>query len=215
MTSSLRWVPHRQIESSWPASGRHILASYDDASIVVYQAYRPSIGRFAATHGFFGGDFSLSRMSWVKPNFLWMMYRSGWGTKEGQEMTLAVRVRRPAFDAWLRASVPSSHMPDVHASREEWQKAVKLSDVRLQWDPDHSPSGSPLTRRALQIGLRGAALAHYARDAILCIEDISRQVESQRIQRGIEDLLVPEERVYPVDTASASRIGLSLDLQTT
>ena len=44
-----------------------------------------------STHGYFGGDhFSLNRMSWVKPNFLWMMYRSGWGQKEGQVVVLAV-----------------------------------------------------------------------------------------------------------------------------
>ncbi len=65
----------------WPSEGRHILAHYDDRSIIVYQAYRPSIGRFAIEHGYFGGDFSFARMSWIKPNFLWMMYRSGWGTR--------------------------------------------------------------------------------------------------------------------------------------
>jgi hypothetical protein len=58
----------------WPNEGRHILAHYDDTSIFVYQAYRPSIGSFAVEHGFFGGEFSYTRMSWIKPNFLWMMY---------------------------------------------------------------------------------------------------------------------------------------------
>jgi hypothetical protein len=65
----------------WPQTGRHILAQFDESTIVVYQAYRPAIGNFAASHGYFGGPFSLNRMSWIKPNFLWMMYRSGWGTK--------------------------------------------------------------------------------------------------------------------------------------
>src|SRR4051794_29690087 len=46
-------------------------------------------------------------MSWVKPNFLWMMYRSGWGAKEGQEVTLALRLRRQFFDALLAQAVPS------------------------------------------------------------------------------------------------------------
>src|SRR6476659_6077230 len=92
----------------WPKTGWHILAQFDDESVVVYQAYRPAIGRFAAEHGYFGGEFSLSRMSWIKPNFLWMMYRSGWGTKSGQEVTLAVRLRREAFDEILRLAVPSS-----------------------------------------------------------------------------------------------------------
>ena len=41
-------------EARWPRSGRHVLAQYDEESVVVYQAYRPSIGRFAAEHGYFG-----------------------------------------------------------------------------------------------------------------------------------------------------------------
>jgi hypothetical protein len=39
----------------WPARGRHILAQYDADSIVVYQAYRPNIGRWAVDHQAFGG----------------------------------------------------------------------------------------------------------------------------------------------------------------
>jgi hypothetical protein len=58
-----------------PESGRHIIAQFDDEGVIVYQAYRPTIGNFAANHGYFGGEFSLNRMSWIKPNFLWMMYR--------------------------------------------------------------------------------------------------------------------------------------------
>lgn len=61
----------------WHPAGRQILAHFDDESIVVYQAYRPEIGRFAAENGYFGGAFNFTRMSWIKPNFLWMMYRSG------------------------------------------------------------------------------------------------------------------------------------------
>src|ERR1700732_4440850 len=86
----------------WPAQGGHILAHWDEDAIIVSQAYRPAIGRFALEYGHFGGEeFSYARMSWIKPNFLWMMYRSGWGTKDGQEVTLALRVRRPFFDGLL------------------------------------------------------------------------------------------------------------------
>src|SRR4051794_26059912 len=133
--------PYREQLRRWPASGRHILAQYDDASVVVYQAYSPEIGRFAAEHGYFGGAFSLDRMSWVKPNFLWMMYRSGWGVKEGQEVILAVWLRRWAFDEVLRQAVHSSYVPDVYGSKEDWKQAIASSSVRLQWDPDHDPCG--------------------------------------------------------------------------
>ncbi|WP_428740137.1 DUF4291 family protein, partial [Sulfurimonas sp.] len=66
-----------QQASRWPSEGKVILAQYDAESITVYQAYNKSIGHYAAEHGVFGGEFSFSRMTWIKPNFLWMMYRSG------------------------------------------------------------------------------------------------------------------------------------------
>ncbi|WP_009633425.1 DUF4291 family protein [Synechocystis sp. PCC 7509] len=53
-----------------PKVGNHILAQFDESSIVVYQAYRPAIGNFAATQGYFGGEFSFGRTSWIEPNFL-------------------------------------------------------------------------------------------------------------------------------------------------
>src|SRR3954452_12651443 len=111
-------------QAHWPESGRHILAQFDAESVVVYQAYRPEIGHFAARHGYFGGGFSQGRMSWIKPNFLWMMYRSGWGTKEDQEVTLAVRLRRDAFDEILSLAVHSSSVPDVYRTYEAWKRAV-------------------------------------------------------------------------------------------
>ena len=40
----------------WPTTGRHILAHYDAESVIVYQAYRPAIGLYAATHQHFGGE---------------------------------------------------------------------------------------------------------------------------------------------------------------
>lgn len=207
---------HRDVAPTWPSEGRHVLATYDDASVVVYQAYRPAIGRFAAEHGWFGGDFSASRMSWVKPNFLWMMYRSGWGTKVDQEVTLAVRLKREAFDAILAAAVPSSFDERLYDSRGAWERDVKASDVRLQWDPDHDPAGAPLARRAVQLGLRGEVLARYAREWIVEIEDVSPFVARER-QRARDlragELVVPAERVYPVtDPEAARRLGVAVAL---
>jgi Domain of unknown function (DUF4291) len=147
-----------------------------------------------------------------KPNFLWMMYRSGWGTKDGQEVTLAIWLRRAAFQAILREAVPSSFAPDVYASHDDWQAAVARSSVRLQWDPDHNPHGHPLARRAIQLGLRGDALARYAGEWLLRIEDISPLVARQReiVRAGDLDLLqTPHETVYPIaDTELARRLGV-------
>ncbi len=193
----------------WPASGRHVLAHYDDDAVVVYQAYRPAIGRFAADHGWFGGDFSLSRMSWIKPNFLWMMYRCGWASKDGQEVVLAISLARAAFDAILAAAVPSSFEPARYPDRAAWSVAVATSDVRLQWDPDHDPYGRPVERRAVQLGLRRATLASYARAWIRRIDDVSDFVRAQRreLELGLGGLELPRERVYPCLPAARAALG--------
>ena len=88
-------------KDNWPKSGQHILAQYDDTSIIVYQAYNSTIGKFAAKNKYFDAGFSFDRMSWIKPNFLWMMYRSGWAQKEGQNIVLAIRLKRAFFDKVL------------------------------------------------------------------------------------------------------------------
>ena len=205
--TSLPVEPYLTQSVHWPTEGRHVLAHFDQSSVIVYQAYRPSIARYAIDHGCLGGpDFSFARMSWVKPNFLWMMYRSGWGTKEGQEMTLALRLRREFFDSLLDAAVPSSFDAKQFTSQDAWQQAVAASEVRLQWDPDHSPSGAALARRAIQLGLRGNALARMAKDELLEVIDLSGFVASQRglAQDHNGELLTPVERPYPRDPAATA-----------
>jgi Domain of unknown function (DUF4291) len=197
----------------WPKEGRHILAQYDDDTIIVYQAYRPVIGRFAAENGKFGGEFSYSRMSWVKPNFLWMMYRSGWGTKEGQEVTLALRLKRSFFESLLAHAIPSSWDRREFGTEKEWSQAVAQSSVRLQWDPDHNPSGAALQRRAIQLGLRGELLEKFGQRELLEVIDLSEFVAEQRMRLasgGEGTLILPRERVYlPADQAVTARLALS------
>ena len=205
--------PYLEQKQSWPESGRHILAHHDDDSIIVYQAYRPEIGDFAAQNGYFGGAFSYTRMSWIKPNFLWMMYRSGWGTKPGQEVTLATRLPRSLFDEILAAAVPSSYTSALYETREQWSDALKGSEVRLQWDPDHSPTGHKVERLAIQLGLRGSMLERYGKSELLEVTDISDFVAEQRrfaTPASYDELLTPAETVYrPADPAVAKHVGLS------
>ncbi|MDY7226165.1 DUF4291 domain-containing protein [Hyalangium rubrum] len=196
----------------WPAMGRHILSQHDAQSVVVYQAYAPRIGRFAAEHRFFGGDFKLTRMSWIKPNFLWMMYRCGWATKADQETVLAVWLKREAFESVLAQAVHSKHIPEVYGSAAEWQRQVARSDVRLQWDPDHGPTGAPLQRRAIQLGLQGETLRRYAKEWLLDLEDITPFVREQHehVKNGrLDQLVMPRETVFwPTDEATVRRLGL-------
>ena len=209
---SLVTRPYREQLDTWPQAGRHIMAHYDDSTVVVYQAYRPSIARFAVANQRFGGDFSFNRMSWIKPNFLWMMFRCGWATKVDQESVLAVRLKRSGFDEILGAAVHSAYVAEQYASKEVWDEQLRSSSVRLQWDPDHDPTGARVERRAIQLGLSGDILRRYATEWIVEIEDITSFAAEQRAKATTSNhqhLIVPVESPYrPNSEAIASRLGL-------
>lgn len=213
--NELIFEPYRQQLQEWPKSGRHILAQYDDDSIIVYQAYCPEIANFALKHKVFGGDkFSFSRTSWIKPGFLWMMYRSNWAQRPNQEVVLALRVRRSFFDTLLANTVLTSWDPEQFATKNDWSRAFYASFVRLQWDPDHLPSGGKAGgRRAIQLGLLGKMLEAFGRHELLEVIDMSEFIKQQRLQLatyGINELLIPQERIYrPLDPVIATRIQLA------
>lgn len=208
--TTLRLAPCAEEIARRPSEGRHLLAQYDDDRVIVYQAYRASIAEHAVSHQGFGGEFSFARMSWIKPSFLWMMFRCGWATKRDQERVLAIGLERAYFDALLARVVPSGWDRALHATRQEWEAASRGCDVRMQWDPDHSPGGAPIERRTIQLGLRGKALAGFAGEAIASIEDITPLVVAQREHRHDDEaLLVPIEEPYPLaDPALRARLGL-------
>lgn len=200
----------------WETRGRYIHAHYDEQTVVVYQAYNRAIGEHAVREGVFAGasGFKLGRMTWIKPNFLWMMHRSGWASKPDQEMILAISLDRVGFDAILQKAVFSSFQPDIYESHDAWKLALQKSAVRVQWDPDYTPADERLERRAIQIGLGGKAAHHYAQGGwIERIEDVTDLVHEQKqyAKSPYTDFVMPRERIYPVtNPKTAFRLGLSV-----
>ena len=186
--------------------------------MVVYQAYKHSIGLFASENQYFGGEFSYSRMSWIKTNFLWMMYRSGWGLKEGQEITLAIKLKTHYFNSILENAVASVFEPAKFSNVEDWKKKLHSSNVRLQWDPDHAPQGEKEERRAVQLGLRNDFLLPFKGEGIVEIEDISEFVSEQRefaLSGQYDKLYTPAETVYvPAEKSIMENVGLEKNMAT-
>src|SRR5262245_58922689 len=110
---------------------REIRAEYDERTIRVYQAYSHQIADSALKHQtFVSPPFSMTRMTWIKPSFLWMMYRAGWGEKDdGQRRILAIDITHEGFD-WAIANSAPSHA-DPGQSHDDWQAAMARSPVRL------------------------------------------------------------------------------------
>lgn len=200
---NLETIPYKNYETELPQNGQHILGQMRGQNIIVYQAFNCAISDYAVKYQKFGGStYSFSRMSWIKPNFLWMMYRAGWATKEHQERILAIEIGLSEFEIILEQAVYSSFQADIYKNHDDWKTAVNGSDVRLQWDPDHNPLGAKLQRRAIQLGMRGDILKKFANEWVVSIEDITNFVQEQGrliTQNDMDSLLVMKEQVIPIE----------------
>lgn len=181
-----------------------IRALHTASTITVYQAYRPEIGVPAVRHGRFPAAWKRDRMTWIKPSFLWMMYRCGWGTKTGQETVLAVEITREGFEWALRNACLSSYVRGLHSDRSSWQRQLKRAPARVQWDPERDLHLRPLPYRSLQLGLSGEAVRRYADEWTVSISDVTPLAHEIHALVTSGDLasatrLLPNESAYPVE----------------
>ncbi|MEV6492553.1 DUF4291 domain-containing protein, partial [Actinoplanes sp. NPDC051633] len=178
---------------------RQIRAVHTPSSLVVYQAYPPAIAEAAVAAGRFVAPFKRERMTWIKPSFLWMMYRCGWAEKPGQERVLAIEISREGFEWALSRACLSHYDPAFHPDRDSWSRALRTSPVRIQWDPERSLRLQPLPHRSLQVGLAGEAVDRYVDEWIVSITDVTPTARAIRaaLADGDPDAaagLLPPER---------------------
>ncbi|WP_329381295.1 DUF4291 domain-containing protein [Streptomyces sp. NBC_01351] len=183
---------------------RQIRAAHTDTTVTVYQAYAPHLGGPAARDGRFPPAWKRERMTWIKPSFLWMMYRCGWATKADQETVLAIEITRAGFDRALREACLSHYAPTVHADRAAWQESVRTTSARVQWDPERDLHLAPLPHRSLQLGLSGPLSRAYADEWTVSIRDVTPLArEIHGLVRSGEDeaarALLPTELPYTTD----------------
>ncbi len=181
---------------------REIRALHTESTITVYQAYSPAIGRPAARDGRFPAAWQRDRMTWIKPSFLWMMYRCGWGTKPDQETVLAVQISRSGFEWALRHACLSSYQPGRYPDRDTWRSQLKRAPARVQWDPERDLAMRALPHRSLQLGLSGQAARLYADEWTVAIDDVTPLAHEIHALVGAGEFdsaarLLPQERPYP------------------
>jgi len=195
-------VPHKQIR-----------AMYNDQTIRVYQAYSDTIADSALEHGTFKSPpFKMERMTWIKPSFLWMMYRSGWGKKDsGQNRILAIDISREGFEWALEHSL-LSHEAKNYTDKNEWLKIKKATPVRIQWDPERDLHLQPLEHRAIQIGLSNEAVPLYVYEWTQNITDVTELAEEihslveKNVLEAVKKLL-PIETEYPLNTKLTTKLN--------
>ncbi|GHV23695.1 hypothetical protein FACS1894174_09750 [Bacteroidia bacterium] len=179
-----------------------IRAVFDDNSIIVYQAYRKEIALPAIENQKFVSPFKMDRMTWIKPSFLWMMFRSGWATKEDQECILSIKMKRDGFDWAIKNGCLSHFDKTIYGSEQEWRTKMGTSSVRIQWDPEKDIYLNNLPYRSIQIGLSGIAVKKYVDEWIISIKDITNDckiLHDMINQKRIDEVkeLLPHEKIYP------------------
>jgi hypothetical protein len=190
---------------------REIRADFDRETLVIWQAYSSAIADAALEAQRFVAPFSFHRMTWIKPSFLWLMHRSNWGQKSGQERVLAVRIRRAGWEKALALAVLTSFEPSLFRTAEEWRQQFGKAQVHLQWDPERSLRGAELPYYSIQVGLSRHLICEYAEEWITSIEDFTPRVRKihDLLHRGQADKAkrhLPPERVYPTSPELARRL---------
>jgi hypothetical protein len=194
---------------------REIRADFDRETIVIYQAYSPKIAEPALEAQRFVPPFSFQRMTWIKPSFLWLMHRSNWGQKSGQERVLAVRVKRTGWEKALSLAVLTSFTPGVFASAANWAEQFAAAQVHVQWDPERSLRGASLSYSSIQVGISRHIVHEYVEEWIVGIEDYTSRVRKiyNLLQSGQADKAkrqLPPERLYPMRGEVGRRLLLGV-----
>lgn len=208
---NLKTIQHHRYEKGLPQEGNFILGQKNGSNIFVYQAFNDSIADYAIKNQKFGGkDYSFERMTWIKPNFLWMMYRSDWAEKDNnQSRILAIEMTFEGFEELLANGVLTSY-DKSYGDESTWRENLSNSNVRIQWDPDHNFKGEKLRRRAVQIGIKNEALQKFNNEFIKSIQDITSFVKEQKtkIDSGDEWFYVMNESIIEVNSALKKKFSI-------
>ncbi len=194
------------------AANNEIRADFDARTIVVWQAYSPAIAEPALKARRFVPPFSRGRMTWIKPSFLWLMERSNWARKPGQERVLAVRITRAGWEEALAEAVLTGPEPGVYRDRDDWQAQFEAARVHVQWDPERTLRGAGLEIGSIQVGLSRHIIDRFVDTWTVDIVDETPRVRkiAELLARGQEPAarrLLPPERPYPLPDSIARRIG--------
>ncbi|CAM3918458.1 MULTISPECIES: DUF4291 domain-containing protein [Flavobacterium] len=191
---------------------QEIRADYNRDTIIVYQAYGEKIAIPAIKNKKFQEPFSFSRMTWIKPSFLWLMERSNWANKSNQEYILAIRIRRDKWDEALNMGVLTHPDSNVYSSGHEWEEKFNQAKVHIQWDPERNFKGTKLNYQSIQVGISRFLIQEYNEEWIVDIEDYTPLVKKIRtlIKEGKykeAQRLLPNEKVYSINSEIGNKIA--------
>ncbi len=189
---------------------RKIYADFDGDGVYIYQAFKPEIVKEAVAKGTFGKGFGLDRITWIKPSFGWMLYRSEYASKYRMEAIAKIKIAHQSWLEILSQSIETSWNPEIYQEEWQWQDALNQSEVIHQWDPERDLAGKKTGRSAIQIGIRGEIIKKYVAEYITTVQDVTDLAKTiGKFVKGnkIDFEGGPEEKEYPLDNDLFVKLG--------
>jgi len=144
------------------------VGEWDEEGVYVYQAFKDEIADWALEHQYLGGPhFNTTRMTWIKPSFAWVLYRSGYGKKGNQNRVLKIKLPHDAI-AHILSLCQCKESGGGSKGRVQWDPA---RDIMTSDDKGKTPR-KRLRERAIQIGMKGSISQFYVQN-IIQIEDVT------------------------------------------
>lgn len=190
-----------------------IRALYNDKSIAVYSAFSDSIADVAIQNQKLLPPFTYSRMTWIKPSFLWMMYRSDWGNRAAMNRILRIWINRKDWDSALKEAILTTPESHVYKSHKDWRVRLEKARIRVQWDPERDIENKRLEFKSVQVGVTEKLSEVYAKKWISKIEDVTsltHEIHNLVIRKNISEAkkLLPPEIKYPVNKEIMESLGM-------
>jgi hypothetical protein len=125
-----------------------------------------------------------------------MMYRSNWARRANQTRILGIWLKLDAFHLLLKGARKTID------KGENKKNSDSSGGVTIQWDPDHTPNGDEMSKRALQIGVKSISWWKTG-DKFESIIDMTPLVyhlrDHAKTKNGLyPQLFTPQEKIYLV-----------------
>lgn len=208
----------RKAEAGIVADGVNLfIGEWDVDGVWVYQAFSDEISDWALEHQRFGGPlFKPERMTWVKPSFAWVLYRSGYARKRKQERVLKIKLTHASLGKLL-SRCATGHGGGGALGRVQWDPARDT----LAAEKSGKEPRKLLKRRAIQIGLKGSLSVEYVESviAIVDVTELSRRIgkahakkKPAAVAEAMAALLneLPHERPYMPRCSDADLAALRM-----
>ena len=156
-------------------------------------------------------------MTWIKPNFAWMLYRAGYGIKDkNQAAILKIKLSHDTIAQILENSVLSHNKDSKGKTRIQWDPARNLFMPTTNKDSDKENNLVEPAKllaikvkdeellKQIQIGINRMDVSKIYVDNILSITDVSELAlqiydihQSSLLDKTCKDMMIyPREQMY-------------------